>query len=82
MVFIKVGVAAGGSTGLKEACLGNTTRAHRTKNRKKCDEMAKKRDELVTGAFLRVEKAGRSGHTAGGRRLLSRRHQGAEEKFG
>jgi hypothetical protein len=34
-------------------------RAHRNKNHKKCDEMAKKRDELVTGAVFRVEKAGR-----------------------
>jgi hypothetical protein len=34
-------------------------RAHRNKNYVKCDEMAKKRDELVTGAVFRVEKAGR-----------------------
>jgi len=32
-------------------------RAHRKKNHKKCDEMAKKRDEMVTGAVFRVEKA-------------------------
>ena len=38
------------------------------KNHKKCDELVKKRDELVTEAFFRVEKAGRSGNTAGGRR--------------
>jgi hypothetical protein len=34
-------------------------RAHSNKNHKKCDEMAKKRDEMVTGAVFRVEKAGR-----------------------
>ena len=38
------------------------------KNHKKCDELVKKRDELVMEAFFRVEKAGRSGNTAGGRR--------------
>jgi hypothetical protein len=29
------------------------------KNHKKCDELDKKCDELVTEAFFRVEKAGR-----------------------
>ena len=31
---------------------------HRTKNRKKCDETAKKRDELVKGAFFEPKKRG------------------------
>ena len=32
-------------------------RAHRNKNYVKCDEMAKNRDEMVTEAVFRVEKA-------------------------
>jgi hypothetical protein len=36
-------------------------RAHSNKNHKKCDEMAKNHDELVTGAFLRVEKTAAAG---------------------
>ncbi len=35
--------------------------AHRTKNRKKCDETVKKRGELVTGAFFEPKKRGGSG---------------------
>jgi hypothetical protein len=53
--------------------------ARSNKNRKKCDETAKKHDEMVTGA---VFSGGTSGAAAVGKRLLSRRHQGAEEEFG
>jgi hypothetical protein len=79
MVFIKPGVAIGGSVGRMEARSYYHSPAHRNNNYVKCDETAKKRDELVTGAVFRVEKAGRE-NTAlteapsrGGRRVAGLR---------
>jgi len=45
------------STQGSDAVKAMPPRAHSNKNHKKCDEMAKNRDELVTGAVFRVEKA-------------------------
>ena len=42
----------------KERCLDSHPQPLSNKNHKKCDELVKKRDELVTGACLRVKKRG------------------------
>ena len=72
----------GPERGKNDALVPPPPPARSNKNHKKCDEMVKNRDEMVTGAVFRVEKAGRSGDTAGRRRLLSRRHQAAGERRG
>ena len=62
MVFIKSGLVAGGLIGRSETRgFYAPPPARSNKNRKKCDETAKKRDELVTGAVFRVEKAAAAG---------------------
>jgi len=45
----------------KERCLDSHPQPLSNKNHKKCDELVKKRDELVTGACLRVKKRGAAG---------------------
>jgi hypothetical protein len=45
-------VAIGGSTGRKETRIFYPPPAHFNKNYKKCDEMAKKRDEMAAGVVF------------------------------
>jgi hypothetical protein len=56
MVFIKSCAGIGGSIGRMEGRICYQPPAHSNKNHKKCDELAKKRDELVTGRFFGRKK--------------------------
>jgi hypothetical protein len=64
--FLLAGPSTWGPESGKNGGLIATPKTHSNKNHKQCDEMAKKRDELVTGAFFRVEKTADAGRRQAG----------------
>jgi hypothetical protein len=54
--FLLAGPSTWGPESGKNGGLIATPKTHSNKNHKQCDEMAKKRDELVTGAVSEREK--------------------------